>query len=476
MVPEALAGSAAQKNGIPILSDNNYSEWDASIREFCLYIAFLDYVDGNLSAPSEATPELLMKYKELTQKAVVVICQSLDINNREKFLNKYNKKNPKVLYNSITSYYQSNQSENQARVFCNLLALSYKDKELENFISNVRVQLMHLNSVGIKVGKPPAHIDISNELVPKIISSKLSNGYDNLKRIIYEQRPLETQRIVAKIDDYIRDSYNSSVDEITIKSERAYKIKHYFQNGPHNPMKKHSANQCRQLHPELKKQTRHKNDKKRNTNHQNQTRENHTSQKPPLIFEEDDSSSNDTKVVNYSKAYAEKSNQYPALSYLDTAESSHMLGHQKYFQTYKEKSMSVETADGSHTSVLGHGLVEFKSNDSKFKLHCIHVPEIKEALISMGKPSDNGFSMIRRNHNHFDIKNNKAIMMNGRVCNNMFELNLEIVPPKQSELACVLISGETLHNCAGHTGIEVLKMMFPQVRSVPFCNSCALSK
>ncbi|MBW0548124.1 hypothetical protein O181_087839 [Austropuccinia psidii MF-1] len=138
--------------------------------------------------------------------------------------------------------------------------------------------------------------------------------------------------------------------------------------------------------------------------------------------------------------------------------------------------MSVETADGSHTSVLGHGLVELKSNYSKFKLHCIHVPEIKGTLISMGKHFDNGFSMIRRNHNHFDIKNNEVILINGRVCNNMFELNLEIVPSKQSELACVLISGETLQNCAGHPGIEVLKMMFPQVSSVPFCDACALSK
>ncbi|MBW0493389.1 hypothetical protein O181_033104 [Austropuccinia psidii MF-1] len=201
MGPEALAGSEAQKNGIPILSDNNYSEWDASIRAFFLFIGFLDYVDGDLSAPSEATPELLMKYKELTQKAAGVICQSLDTNNRAKFWNKLNKKNPKVLYNSITLYYQSNQSKNQARVFCNLQAISCKDKELKNFISNVRVKLMHLNFVGIKVGKPPANIDISDELLSEIIVSKLSNGYDNLQIIISEQRPLETQRIVAKIDD-----------------------------------------------------------------------------------------------------------------------------------------------------------------------------------------------------------------------------------------------------------------------------------
>ncbi|MBW0460748.1 hypothetical protein O181_000463 [Austropuccinia psidii MF-1] len=153
-----------------------------------------------------------------------------------------------------------------------------------------------------------------------------------------------------------------------------------------------------------------------------------------------------------------------------------MIGNRKSFLLYKKKAMSVETADVPHTSVLGHGLVEFKFNDSKLKLNFIHVPEIKEALISMGKIWDNGLSMIRRNHNHFDTRNNKGVLINGRVCNNMFELTLEIVPPKQSELACISISGEKLHNRVVHPGVEVFKTMFPQICNVPFCDACALSK
>ncbi|MBW0526471.1 hypothetical protein O181_066186 [Austropuccinia psidii MF-1] len=97
MGPEVLSGSTSQKNGAPILSDNNYSELDSAIREFFLYIGFLDYVYGDLNFLSEAMPDLLMKYKELTQKAERVVCQSLDTNNREEFLNKSNKNNPKVL-------------------------------------------------------------------------------------------------------------------------------------------------------------------------------------------------------------------------------------------------------------------------------------------------------------------------------------------------------------------------------------------
>ncbi|MBW0532632.1 hypothetical protein O181_072347 [Austropuccinia psidii MF-1] len=267
----------AQKNGITILSYNNYSEWDASIREFILYIGFLENVDVDLNAPSEIIPEILMKYKELTQRAVAVICQYLDTKNWEKCLNKSNKKSPKVFYYSITSYYQSNQSTSHTRVLRSLLAVICKEKDLENLIINIRVQLMHLNLVGIKVGKPPASIDISKKLLAEIIVSKLENGYDNLKRIIYERRILETQTIVAKIDDYNRDSYNSSMDQITFKLESDYKIRPYFQNEAHNPMAKHMAKQCLQFHPELKKQLKDRNNKKTNTKNQNKNRENHTS-------------------------------------------------------------------------------------------------------------------------------------------------------------------------------------------------------
>ncbi|MBW0518241.1 hypothetical protein O181_057956 [Austropuccinia psidii MF-1] len=69
---------------------------------------------------------------------------------------------------------------------------------------------MNLNSVGIHVGKPPIVIDISDELLAEIIISKLSEGYDNLKRMIYETQPLETAKVVPKIDDYIRHSCSNT--------------------------------------------------------------------------------------------------------------------------------------------------------------------------------------------------------------------------------------------------------------------------
>ncbi|MBW0566217.1 hypothetical protein O181_105932 [Austropuccinia psidii MF-1] len=111
---------------------------------------------------------------------------------------------------------------------------------------------MNFKSVGIRVGKPPIVIDISNELLAKIIISKLSEGYNNLKRMIYEMRPLETAKVVSKIDDYIRYSYSTtkgSDERQQVKSESAFKVQNYSycSNGIHNPTTKHSIEDCRQL-------------------------------------------------------------------------------------------------------------------------------------------------------------------------------------------------------------------------------------
>ncbi|MBW0552660.1 hypothetical protein O181_092375 [Austropuccinia psidii MF-1] len=111
---------------------------------------------------------------------------------------------------------------------------------------------MNLNAVGICVGKPLSIIDISDELLAEIITSKLSGGYDSLKRIIYETQPLETIKVVSKIDDYIRDSYTNEKECNTnhkIKSESPYKAQNfpYCSNRKHNPSTKHLIEECREL-------------------------------------------------------------------------------------------------------------------------------------------------------------------------------------------------------------------------------------
>ncbi|MBW0465843.1 hypothetical protein O181_005558 [Austropuccinia psidii MF-1] len=415
MGPDAIAGSAAQKNGIPILCENNYSEWDAAIRAFFLYIGFLDYIDGDINPPSELNSDIFFKYKEMKQKAAGVIFH---------------------------------ESKNQARIFCTLVAVKCKDKELEKFISDIRIQLINLNSVGICVGKPPSVIDISNEFLAKIIISKLSEGYNNLKRMIYETQPLETAKLVSKIDDYIRDSYSTtqgSDERQQVKSESAFKLKRNTNN---------------------QKVLKNKNNKKK---------ANSASTNKETTFEESYSSSEEIPVVRYSKAFVTKCNSENLNPYLDTAASSHMVGDRRAFMTYTEKDMSIETANGSQTPVLGHGKVQFLSNRKVVSLHCLHVPDLAETLVSMGKLWKAGFTILKTSQSSFSVKRHNSVLMNGKVNNNLFVLDMKIRFLK-SAVASMIKAPDLLHKRTGHPGNEVLKRMYPGVKIPEFCEACALSK
>ncbi|MBW0486106.1 hypothetical protein O181_025821 [Austropuccinia psidii MF-1] len=127
MGPEGQTGSSAARTGILMLSEKNYADLDASVQAYFLFIGSLDYVDGDISPPAEDRGDLNFKYCEQKQKAAGVIFQSLNTNNCAKFLNRNHEKDPIALYNVIINYYQSNQSTNQDRVFCNLLSINCKE-------------------------------------------------------------------------------------------------------------------------------------------------------------------------------------------------------------------------------------------------------------------------------------------------------------------------------------------------------------
>ncbi|MBW0468229.1 hypothetical protein O181_007944 [Austropuccinia psidii MF-1] len=161
--------------------------------------------------------------------------------------------------------------------------------------------------------------------------------------------------------------------------------------------------------------------------------------------------------------------------YLDTAASSHMVGDRRAFMTYNEKSTSVETANASQTPVLGHGKVQFLLNCKVIILHCLHVPDLAEMLVSMGKLWKVGFMIVKTNQSLFSVKKHNTVLMNGEVSNNLFVLDMKICFPK-SIAASMIKTLDLLHNRAGHPGDEVLKRMYPSVEIFKFCEACALRK
>ncbi|MBW0527474.1 hypothetical protein O181_067189 [Austropuccinia psidii MF-1] len=180
-------------------------------------------------------------------------------------------------------------------------------------------------------------VDISDELLAEIIVRKLCQGYNSLEHLIYEQQPLLTDKIIAKIEDYIQDSGNpSNTVRNNIKNESTFfnKIGPFCKNGVRNPLTKHLAKDCQQL--KKKKGKRNSSDKSEKVKHTE-----------TIQFKESDSSDNESHVVKFSKAFNASSNSSDASIYLDSAASYHMVGSLDSFCHFKRGSFRVETANRS---------------------------------------------------------------------------------------------------------------------------------
>ncbi|MBW0493222.1 hypothetical protein O181_032937 [Austropuccinia psidii MF-1] len=143
--------------------------------------------------------------------------------------------------------------------------------------------------------------------------------------------------------------------------------------------------------------------------------------------------------------------------------------------TYTEKDISVKTANGSQTPVLGHGKVRFLSNCKVVSLHFLHVPDLAETLVSMGKLWKAGFTIFKMGQSSFSVKRHNSVLMNGKVNNSLFVLDMKICFPK-STVTSMIKAPDLLHKRTGHPGNEVLKRMYPSVKIPEFCEACALCK
>ncbi|MBW0506753.1 hypothetical protein O181_046468 [Austropuccinia psidii MF-1] len=88
-----------------MIEDNNYANWNSSIKAYLPLIGVLDYIDGDAPPPTEEKGDSHLKCCKEKQNAASVICQSLITHNFSKFLNKRSYKDPIVLDKVIINHW-----------------------------------------------------------------------------------------------------------------------------------------------------------------------------------------------------------------------------------------------------------------------------------------------------------------------------------------------------------------------------------
>ncbi|KAA1071323.1 hypothetical protein PGT21_050312 [Puccinia graminis f. sp. tritici] len=185
-----------------------------------------------------------------------IITSKLDSSIHPNIITHENEKDARKIWKSITEYFASTQPANRARVFNELLDLSFTASDVPAFITSVR----SINSRLFEIG-----IDIPQDLVAYIILKKLPASLTNVsQQITHSDKPLTSTLVLDHLKLYNNDQSatanrgtGSRNDPIALFSDASKKCK----KTAHNVLSNHPEAKCWMLYPHLRPTSENKNNR-----------------------------------------------------------------------------------------------------------------------------------------------------------------------------------------------------------------------
>ncbi|MBW0537624.1 hypothetical protein O181_077339 [Austropuccinia psidii MF-1] len=308
---------------IPILTDENYSEWKLRMI-ICLKQRRL----YQYCIPGDGvtrTPTLEAKIVDANVEACGLITNFLDsrtfaalVTSEEITQNSY------LLWNKVNERFASSTFNSKARIWSKFQKLTY-DNNLKDFITNTQKCLSDIASVGINV---------EEEILAFSILTKLPDEFHSLieKVTLNADTQGNPDAILNVLHEATLKEEALSMDTtralILKKDTFPSKIIHYCSSGKHNPLvTTHKAEKCWQLHPELRPERRCK---------------------------EKEQKVNFTIARALFTCESRKTNQSITIV-LDTGASNHMFNNKSFFETlYLNQQTKVATGCDKST-LISHG-------------------------------------------------------------------------------------------------------------------------
>ncbi|MBW0550591.1 hypothetical protein O181_090306 [Austropuccinia psidii MF-1] len=245
---------------IPILTDDNYSEWklrmiicskQRRLYQYCIK----ECIPGD---GETRTPTVEAKVVDANVEACGIITNSMDSRTFAALVTSEEiTQNIFQLWKKVNKRFASSSFNSKARIWSKFQKLTYEDN-LKEFIANTRKCLSNISLTGIA---------IEDEILAFSILTKLLDGFHSLIEKVTLNA--ETRGIPNAILNVLHEAALSidTVKTLALNKEIfPSKIVHYCSNGKHNPLfTTHSPEKCWQLHPKLKPNRKHK-DKEQKSN------------------------------------------------------------------------------------------------------------------------------------------------------------------------------------------------------------------
>ncbi|MBW0536646.1 hypothetical protein O181_076361 [Austropuccinia psidii MF-1] len=370
---------------IPILTDENYSEWKLRMI-ICLKQRRLYQYCIEQCIPGDGvtrTPSVEAKVVDANVEACSLITNFLDsrmfaalVTSEETTQNSY------LIWKKVNERFASSTFNSKARIWSKFQKLTYENS-LKDFIANTRKCLSDIASVGIAV---------EEEILSFSILTKLPEEFHSLIEKVTLNA--ETQGNPYAILNVLHEA-TLKEDALSTDTSRALilkkdsfpsKIVHYCSNGKHNPLvTTHGPEKCWQLHPELKPERRRK-DKEQKVN------------------------------FTIARALFTHHSRESGLSItivLDTGASNHMFNNKSFFENlHLNHHTKVTTGCGkSNLTSQGTGLAKIIDRLGNLWLlpNSLYVPDLTTNLLALSSIAKNK-TRIKKTTSYFEVyidNNNK---------------------------------------------------------------------
>lgn len=221
---------------IPLLTNDNFSLWRNRVDNM------LDLQGLRIALTSETGT--------LSTNANVQLCtiitSKIDSSIHPNVINHKNKKDARKIWKSITDYFASTQPANRARVFNELLDLSFSASDVQLFITAVRT----INSKLFEIG-----IDLPKDLVAYILLKKLPSSLTSIsQQITHSKKELTSDVVLDHLRLYMNDqsatnrSSTAKTKIVALFTDASKKCK----KNAHNTLANHPEAKCWMLYPHLR--------------------------------------------------------------------------------------------------------------------------------------------------------------------------------------------------------------------------------
>ncbi|KAA1085527.1 hypothetical protein PGT21_050055 [Puccinia graminis f. sp. tritici] len=228
---------------IPKLTQDNYTLWKNLVDNM------LDVQGLRVSLTSDIGT--LTDSQDVQLRTIIT--SKLDSSIHPNVITHENEKDARKIWKSITDYFASTQPANRARVFNELLDLSFNTSDVQSFITSVRTINFRLFEIGI---------DIPKDLVAYILLKKLPNSLTNIcQQLTHSDKDLTSDLVLDHLKLYMNDQSaitgsGSRSDPIVLYSDVSKKCK----KSAHNVLSNHPESKCWMLYPHLRPANNNRNE------------------------------------------------------------------------------------------------------------------------------------------------------------------------------------------------------------------------